>query len=362
MHSIRDIAAELGAEFQGDGDFMILGAAEPAEAGPDDLAIAMSPKYEDGLKAGRARAAILWPDADWRAYGLSAAIFAPRPRFVMSGLTRRLDPGPDIAPGIHPTACIAPDVTLGEGAAIGPFVVIGAGVEIGAGARIAAHVSIGAHTRIGADALIHPGVRIGAHVVIGRGLIAQPNAVIGGDGFSYVTPEKSRVESAREGLGKAQDTAAQSWTRIHSVGGVRIGDDVEIGSNATIDSGTIRPTSVGDGTKIDNLVQVGHNVEVGRDCLLCALVGIAGSTRVGDRVVMAGQCGISDNIFIGDDVVLGGATKIFTNVPAGRVLWGYPGVRMDNQIKINQALRRLPRLFDQVRDLQNRVPKDPETD
>ncbi len=356
-HSIAEIAAALGARAEGATDLRVTGAAEPAAAGPDALALAMDPKYAEGLAKGRAQAAILWDGADWQALGLKAAIYVPRPRYAMSGLTRVLDPGPRIAPGIHPSAVIDPSAAIGPGAAIGPFVVIGQGARIGPNARIASHVSIAEGAEIGADALILQGARIGARVRIGDRFIAQAGAVVGGDGFSFVTPEKSGVEQVRENLGARDGIAAQSWTRIHSLGAVTIGDDVELGANATIDRGTIRDTVVGSGTKIDNLVHIGHNVQVGRDCLLCGQVGIAGSARIGDRVVLAGQCGVNDNIFIGDDVVAGGATKIFTNAPAGRVLLGSPAIRMETQIEINKGLRRLPRLFQQVAELQKAVFK-----
>ena len=186
--------------------------------------------------------------------------------------------------------------------------------------------------------------------------------MIGSDGFSFVTPEKSGVERVRESLGDQGEIAGQSWTRIHSLGAVEIGDDVEIGANSAIDRGTIRATRIGRGTKLDNLVHIGHNVEVGEDCLLCGQVGIAGSAKIGNRVVLGGQCGVNDNIFVGDDVVAGGATKIFTNAPAGRVLLGSPAIRMEAHIEAMKNLRRLPRLFRDVDSLKKAVPKTPDSD
>lgn len=344
-HSIAQIASALGAEAVGDLSLLINGASEPAAAGPDDLALAMDPKYADGIGKGAAKAALLWQGADWQALGLKAAIFAPRGRLAMAGLSRMLDAGPMIAPGVHAMAVVDPSAVIGEGAAIGPFVTIGAGVVIGPKARIASHVSIAEDARIGADALICQGARIGARVVIGDRFICQPGAVIGADGFSFVTPEKSGVEEIRETLGQRDGIAAQSWTRIHSLGAVTIGNDVEIGANTCVDRGTIRNTEIGDGTKLDNLVHIGHNVQVGQDCLLCGQVGIAGSSRIGNRVVLAGQCGVNDNIFVGDDVIAGGASKIFTNAPAGRVILGYPAVKMETHLEMQKALRRLPRMM-----------------
>ncbi|MCA0273584.1 MAG: UDP-3-O-(3-hydroxymyristoyl)glucosamine N-acyltransferase [Proteobacteria bacterium] len=354
-HSIAEIARALDARAEGETDLRVLRAAEPASAGPEDLALAMSPAYAEGLAKGRARVAILWEGADWQALGLKAAIFVGRPRLAMSGVTRAFDPGPRIAPGIHPSTVIDASAKIGPGAAIGPFVVIGEGVEIGANARIAAHVHIAEGTVIGADALIHSGARIGARVKIGDRVFIQPGAVIGSDGFSFVTPEKSGVEEIRQTLGERSGVRAQSWLRIHSLGTVEIGDDVEIGANVTIDRGTIRATKIGSGSKLDNLVHVGHNVEVGHDTLLCGQVGIAGSTRIGNRVVLGGQCGVGDNLFVGDDVIAGGATKMMTNVPAGRVVLGYPAIKMDQHIEAQKNIRRLPRLYAQVAELREAV-------
>lgn len=344
-YKISDIAMALGARFEGNGDVTISSASEPSSATETALALAMDPKYGAGLSEGKAHAAILWDGADWQELGLKAAIFVPRPRYAMAGLTTFLDPGPDIAPGIHPSAIVDPSAQIGEGAAIAPFVVVGANVVIGKNARIASHVSISEGSTIGDNALILQGVRIGARVSIGHDFIAQMGCVVGSDGFSFVTPEKSGVEEIRETLGSREEITSQSWTRIHSIGSVEIGDRVEIGANSAIDRGTIRNTKIGSGTKLDNLVHVGHNVEIGEDSLLCGQVGIAGSSKIGNRVVLAGQCGVNDNIFVGDDVIAGGATKIFTNAPAGRVLLGYPAVKMETHVEIQKSLRRLPRFM-----------------
>ena len=361
-HTVKDIADALGATLYGDGSIPISGAAEPATAQPTDLALAMDQRYAEGLSEGAARAAILWEGADWQALGLEAALVVPRARYAMSGLTTLLDPGPEIASGIHPTAHVDPSADIGDGVAIGPFAVIGARVRLGANARVASHASIAEDTTIGESALIHAGVRIGARVRIGDRFICQPGAVIGADGFSFVTPEKSRVEDARASLGEDVHAVNASWTRIHSLGGVEIGDDVEIGANTTIDRGTIRSTRIGHRTKLDNLVHIGHNVEVGEDTLLCGQVGIAGSTRIGNRVVLGGQCGVSDNIFVGDDVVAGGATKMMSKVPAGRVVLGYPAMKMDQFLEASRNWRRLPRLMNDIKSLQKAVSKTDEQD
>jgi UDP-3-O-[3-hydroxymyristoyl] glucosamine N-acyltransferase len=273
-----------------------------------------------------------------------------------------MDPGAGHAPGTHPTAVIDPDASVGQNVSIGPFAVIGAGAVIGEGSVLGAHVCVGTGARIGRNALIHAGVRIGHSVRIGDRFIAHFGAAIGADGFSFVTPEPSTVESVRETLGSAGDAKAQSYARIHSLGSVTIGDDVELGANSCIDRGTVRDTVIGNGCKFDNLAQVGHNVVIGNDCLICAQVGIAGSSRIGNNVVLGGQTGVSDNLFIGDNVITGGATKVLSNVPAGRVMLGYPAMKMETQLDIYKQLRRLPRLIADVALLKKSVSKPESSD
>ena len=196
----------------------------------------------------------------------------------------------------------------------------------------------------------------------GRSGSPQPGARIGADGFSFVTPEVSTAENARKTLKDTGDAKAQDWVRIHSLGAVTIGDDVEIGANSAIDNGTIRNTVISSGTKIDNLVHVGHNTRTGIGCLLCGQTGISGSVEIGNNVILGGQVGVVDNIFIGDNVVATGGTKILSNVPAGRVVMGFPAVKMETQTEMYKAQRRLPRLARDVASLKKAVlnpePKD----
>lgn len=356
-HTVREIADSIGARAEGDLDLVIDRAAEPADAGPADLAMASTPKYAEMLGRGQARAALLWPGADWQALGLAAAILPDRPRFAMSGLTRMLDPGQGYPPGIHPAAIIDDTAQLGAGVSVGPLAVIGAGVRIGAGSVIGPQCFIGTDAVLGPDCFLREQVSIGARVRIGARFIAQPGVRIGGDGFSFVTPEPSAVENARKTLGDQGDAPPQTWARIHSLGSVTLGDDVEIGMNSTIDSGTIRDTRIGNGTKLDSQIQIGHNVIVGNDTLICAQVGIAGSSVIGNNVVLGGQSGVSDNIFVGDRAILGAATKALSNVPAGRTMLGYPATQMESQMEIYKALRRLPRLLREVASLRKVVSK-----
>ena len=352
VHSVKEIAAALRAEAFGAVDLLVNSAAEPASAGPDDLALAMTPAYGAALAQGRARAAVVWPGADWQALGLEAAIIAPRARLAMAGLTQMLD-RPLGDGGISPHAAIDPTAQIGANVTIGAFAVVGADAVIGDNTWIADQVSIAEGVTIGTGCQIHAGVRLRRGVHLGARVILQPNAAIGGDGFSFVTAEASNVEKARETLGEAATEIPDdpTWHRIHSLGGVTISDDVEVGANSSVDAGTIRATRVGAGTKIDSLVQVGHNVIVGEHCLLCAQAGVAGSTVLGDRVVVGGKAGIADNLIVGDDVVLGGGSVVLSNVPKGRVMMGYPATKMAIHIEGYKALRRLPRT---LRDLAKR--------
>ncbi|WP_340425876.1 UDP-3-O-(3-hydroxymyristoyl)glucosamine N-acyltransferase [Yoonia sp. GPGPB17] len=306
----------------------------------------MTPAYGDALAEGKARAAVLWPGADWEAFGLEAAIYAPRARVAMSVLTQVLDQ-PLPGAGISPHAVIDPNAKIGKNAVIGAFSVIGAGAVVGPECWIGDHVSIAPGVQVGSGCTLQSGVRLQRNVTLGHGVHLHPNVVIGGDGFSFVTAEPSNVEKARETLGEGDMEIPDdpTWHRIHSLGGVTIGDDVEIGSNSCVDAGTIRPTRVGAGTKIDSLVQVGHNVIVGEYCLLCAQAGVAGSTVIGDRVVVGGKAGVADNLIVGDDVVLGGGSVVLSNVPKGRVMMGYPATKMKTHIEGYKALRRLPRIL-----------------
>ena len=360
-HTLADVARALGATLDGDGALPIEGAAEPADAGPRDLALAMRPRYAEALRRGRARAALLWEGADRAALGLDGAVLVARPRLAMAHLTQLLDPGPAIGEGVHPTAVVE-GAEIGEGAAIGPYAVIGPGARIGPRARIGPHVSIGANASVGADALIHAGARVAHGVSLGDRVILQSGAALGGDGFSFVTEEEHALEEVRRTLGPGAERPPQPWHRIHSLGGLVVGSDVEVGANACIDRGTIRATVVGRGTKIDNQVMIGHNCVVGEDCLMCAQVGVSGSVTVGDRVVMAGKVGIGDNLTIGSDVVLAGGSKVMSNVPSGRVMLGYPATRMEAQVEIYKALRRLPRFMRDAamgrKAVPNRTPSD----
>ncbi|WP_299147990.1 UDP-3-O-(3-hydroxymyristoyl)glucosamine N-acyltransferase [uncultured Tateyamaria sp.] len=357
QYTIGALATALEAQAVGDTSLTITALAEPGDAGVGDLALAGTPKYAATLKEGRAEAAMLWADADWQALGLKAAILPVRPRFAMSRLTSMMDQGQGFAPGIHGAAIIDPTAQIGAGVSIGPGAVIGAEAVIGDGSVIGPLCYVGWQAHLGPGTFLREHVSIGAKVRIGARFIAHPGARVGGDGFSFVTPEKSGAESVRETLGEQGESADQAWARIASLGSVEIADDVEIGSNTTVDNGTIRATRIGARTKIDALVQIGHNVVIGTDNLLCALVGIAGSTTMGNFVVCAGQVGVADNLKIGDRVVITAGSKVLSSVHTGKVMMGYPATEMKGQIDTYKALRRLPRYLRDIADLKKAVFK-----
>ncbi|MEP2532524.1 UDP-3-O-(3-hydroxymyristoyl)glucosamine N-acyltransferase [Shimia sp.] len=361
-YTVQEIASAIDAEVFGNTDIVIQKVSEPASAGPDDLALLTNPKFASGLKQGKARVALVWPGADWQEMELEAAIIAPRGRYAMSGLTRMMDPGQHYPDGIHPSAVIDKTARLAKNVRIGAFTVIGPRARIGPDSTIGPQCNVGADVTIGQGAFLRDHVSIGARVTIGDRFWAQPGARIGADGLSFVTPEASGVEKARESLGDQGELSSQSWTRIHSLGAVTIGDDVEIGANACVDYGTVRDTRIGNGCKIDNLCHVAHNVTVGNDCLFAAMVGIAGSTVIGNNVVLGGQVGITDNTIVGDNVIAGGGTKVLNKIPAGQVILGYPAVKMETHLEMYKGLRRLSRLFKQVADLQKSVSKTSSND
>ena len=352
--TLSQIAEATGLTLEGDGSVEVTGVAEPGAAGPSDLALAMDKKFAEPLAASSAKAAVVWPDADWKALGLAAALRAKRARVALAQITAAFQHPLDVDDGIHSSALVGPSAQIGDGATIGPLTIIGKGARIGAGARIAGHVSIGADTEIGDNALIHAGVRIGARCCIGDNFIAQPNAVIGADGFSFEPPERGAVEAARQD-GKVSSQNSLGFLRIHSLAAVEIGDNVEIGAATTIDRGTISPTRIGYGTKIDNQVQIGHNVQIGSNCLLCAQVGIAGSTEVGDRVVLGGKVGIADHLRIGSDVICAAASMVGSNIADRQIMMGMPATQREQAVKQFMALKRMPRVIDQLGEIRKKL-------
>jgi len=350
------LAALLQAELHGSGDVPVGRPRHPAEAAAvDDVAVAMDRDLLPLLADCAARVALVHRDAvDAVPDGAVDAILAiGRPRLAMARITEACAAPPAVACGVHPSAVVDDGARLGEGVAIGPFVHVAAGAVIGDRTVLSSHVSVGAGARIGADGLIHAGVRVGAGCTVGAHVILHHNASIGADGFSFVTPEKGSVESAKE-TGRVEATNA-GLVRIHSLGAVTLGDHVEVGACACIDRGTLSDTIVGDHTKIDDLVLIGHNVRVGSHCMLCGQVGIAGSAIVGDRVVLAGQVGVADHVTIGDDAVVAAGGGVGTSLKGRAVYAGTPAVEREQAFETVMMLRRLKGLFRDVRALKGAV-------
>ena len=354
-HTVADLATALGATFEGDGAIRVTGLVHPSMAGPDALVMASSPDFLKLIEPGSARVGLVAQGADWRAAGLEAAILAPRPRYAMAHATRAFAMPDALAPGIHPSAIVEPGAEIGEAVRIGPFVHVAARASIGAGSTIHSHASIGEDAVLGQGALVHAGARIASRVIIGARAIIHQNAVIGADGFSFVTPDLGAVEAAKSGGGSESATQNLALERIHSLAAVTLGDDVEIGAGTTIDRGTLRDTRIGSGTKIDNQVQIGHNVSIGETCMLCAQVGIAGSVQIGDRVVLGGKAGVADHLKIGSDVLVAAASAVAGNVRGRSIVMGVPAMPRDEAVRSVMAIRRLPRLMDTVEALKKRL-------
>jgi UDP-3-O-[3-hydroxymyristoyl] glucosamine N-acyltransferase len=343
---VRDIAEALGAKLDGDGEIAIDRLVHPARAErPSDLAVAMTPKAAAALAQTKAQAVVVAAAAAPPPRSFSAVIVITEPRVALARLTALFDPGPPHERGIHPTAIIAPDVKLGPDVCIGAYTTIGARSRIGTGTTILPQVTIGADVTIGAQGLFHPGVRIGHGCRIGDRVIVHGNAVIGADGFSF----------APDLMSASAFTAAVSVQRIHSLGNVEIGDDVEIGACSTIDRATLESTRIGRGSKIDDHVHIGHNVTIGESCILCGMVGVSGSVVIGDRVRVGGRVGIGDRVRIGDQAVVAAGSGVGTDVAPGALVSGYPAVPHARTMEQILYLGRQKRLHDKVAAMASRL-------
>jgi UDP-3-O-[3-hydroxymyristoyl] glucosamine N-acyltransferase len=343
---LRDIAAALSAPFEGDGTIEIARIADPAEAGASDLALAMTLETVAALGNTKARAVIVTGKRAAPLDRFDAVIKIERPREALAVLTRLFDQPVHRGSGIHPSAVVAEDAQIGDGVAIGPLSVIGPRARIGAGTAVLAHVTVGADAVIGRNCLFHPGTRIGDRVVIGDRVILQHNVSLGADGFSYAGPAPGERAAGQD---------MSDLQRINSLGTVIIGDDVEIGANSAIDRATLAATRIGRNTKIDNLVQIGHNVSIGENCLICGMTGISGSVQIGDRVILAGAVGVKDHVTIESDAMIAGGSGVVNDVPAKAEMFGYPAVPRKRAFEQIRYLARARTLFMQVSELEKRI-------
>ena len=357
MLTLKEISDALSMPFEGDGSLPISGPSEPKNASKNQLALAMTNSFLEDLKIGAARAALLIEGTNWKALDLDGALFIKRPRYAVAQINSLFEVPSFEWSGVHESAVISDSANLSDDVSVGPFSVISSEVEIKSRSIIGSNVFVGKGAIIGEGALIHSGVKIGPNVRIGDGLICHSNAVIGSDGFSFVSPGGGGVEEARKEQSLIGVEKITHYVRIASLGSVIIGNDVEIGAGSVIDRGTIENTTVGNGTKIDNLVHLGHNVSVGNNCLLCGQVGIAGSTTIGNRVVLGGQVGVGDHISIGCDSIIAGKSGVSSNVPKGRFMMGNPAMKIENNTESYKIFRRLPRILKKIQRLEQVILK-----
>jgi len=256
--------------------------------------------------------------------------------------------------GVHPTAVIDPSAQVAESAAIGPYVVIGPKCKIGERTTIMAGTILGGEVTVGANCLIYPGCLIADYVKIGEKVILQQGAVIGSDGFGYVAERPSNMEIRMAG-GKELSDEPNALLKIPQIGTVEIGDEVEIGSCATIDRATMGATKIGKGTKIDNLVMVAHNVRVGREVIIVGQSGIGGSCRLDDRAIVAGHVAIADHMHIGKDAIIQGKAGVMKDVEEGDVQQGIPAIPMKQFFREIAHLRKLPEMASELKAMRNRI-------
>lgn len=334
--TLRDLAERLNCRLEGaaaDVDIFRLASLEQAQ--PGDLTFLANPRYHSQLAATRASAVILGLEDTSPAPCAILRSDNPYRSFAQAvGLFHEPVPPPK---GIDPLSAIAADASLAEDVSVGPFVTIGAGATIGARSIVYANVVIGAHARIGEDCVLHAHVSVRERVVLGHRVILQNGAVIGSDGFGFVKqPDGSHL-------------------KIPQAAAVVIEDDVEIGANTTIDRPAIGETRIHAGTKIDNLVHIAHGVSVGRNSVLAAQVGIAGSTALEEDVVLAGQVGVSGHLRIGKGVVATAQTGIPNSVDAGALISGYPAIANREWLKSSAIFRQLPALKQRIAQLEARI-------
>jgi UDP-3-O-[3-hydroxymyristoyl] glucosamine N-acyltransferase len=338
-----EIARAVDGELEGGGDPDITGVAPLDRAGPTDLSIFSSLQYRDEAAASAAGAILAAADLAAQAPELASRpgsgavlVRVQNPHAALAVIIPLLYPPHPAEPGVHPTAVVEPGAVVAPGASVGPCAVVGAGTSVGDNATIAAHVVIGRDCRIGAGAYLHPHVTLYDGVEVGERTILHSGVRLGTDGFGYSSSRAGHV-------------------KIQHVGRCIVGDDVEIGANSTVDRGSIGDTVIGNGCKIDNLVQVGHNVRMGEHCIVVSQVGVSGSARIGRFVTLGGQAGIKGHIHIGDGATIAAQAGVFGDVPAGATLSGYPA-RPHREALRSQALAlRLPELMQRLRAVERAV-------
>lgn len=290
-------------------------------AGPEDIAFLDNTAYLPAFESSSAGACVIARRHARRAPAGMRLLFSEKPYRSYALIAQAFYPQPAPAPGVHPTACVDPTAALGEGVEIGPYAVIGARAELGARTAIGPHVVVGPGVRIGADSRLYAGV-VATHALIGERVTLHPGVKVGQDGFGFAPDPAGHVKAPQ-------------------LGRVVIEDDCEIGANTTIDRGHLHDTVVGAGAWIDNLVQIGHNVRIGRGCILVAQSGVSGSTKLGDFVALGGQAGLAGHLRIGSGAQIAAQSGVMADVPPGAVVCGSPAVPIKEFFRQVASLRRL---------------------
>jgi UDP-3-O-[3-hydroxymyristoyl] glucosamine N-acyltransferase len=333
---LSELAILTGARIDGEtDDIEILGAAGLDDARRGQVTFLANPRYTPRVNSTLASA--IYVAEDTQIEKQISVLRAKNPYLAYTRALRLFFPEPTLQPSIHPTAVIDATAQISERVAIGACAVIGRDVEIAEGVTIHPHVTIYDEVKIGKGSVIHSGVAIRERTSIGERVVVHNNSVIGCDGFGYAKDEE------------------QHWLKIPQAGRVVIEDDVEIGAGSTIDRASVGESRIGRGSKIDNLVQIGHSCTVGEDSLLCAQVGLAGSSHIGNRVVLAGQAGVAGHLTIGDDVVLTAKSATSHDIPPGKIISGIPAFDNRDWLRSTAAFRRLGEMQRTIRQLERRV-------
>ena len=327
--TVKELAERLGCPCEGDGGTVLTGVAalDKAVAGRGDLVFMAGPKFRPLLEATAAAAAILPPG---EAFDRIPVLRAENPQLAFVRATGIFHPSAKPAPGVHPTASVAPTARLGKGVSVGAGCVVGDGADIGDGTVVHPLVSIYPRVKVGADCILHSHVSLREGVTLGERVILHNGVVIGGDGYGYLKGGDGR------------------YVKIPQIGTVVIEDDVEIGANSTVDRAALGATVIRRGTKIDNLVTIAHNVEIGDNVLLVAQAGIAGSSKVGRNSILSGQVGVPDHIEIGENVVIAAKTGVTNDIPSGSFVSGSPHLDVRVWRKFWACA---PQLYDLIKDV-----------
>lgn len=327
-------------------DAKITHIAPPLLSDENTLALALGEEEIANLAKSKAKAALVPLGVQLDGF---TTIEVERPRLAMMKLLNLFYVAPVVFKGVHPSAVVDPSAKLGENVEVGPNVVISHDAVIGDNTKIAANSYIGGGVKVGKNCFFHAGVNIGDRVQVGDDVILHHGVSLGADGFSFVTENPDNIEQARKDGEIKEANKKHVIFKIPSIGAVVIGNNVEIGANTTIDRGTIENTTIGDNTKIDDLVMIGHNCKVGEGCLIVSQVGIAGSCVIGDRVVIAGQAGLADHIEIGSDSIVTAKAGVTKSFPEKSIIVGIPAMPRKDFIKQLKTMKDAQEIFAKFR-------------